>query len=152
MIYLILCIIAIPAPVIFIFNSETIAIVMGLKGHHFLIVSAAIALGQTIGFCLLYYFGQYLVNHWQSLHNRLQRFDLEKFHKQGNYLICCGALTGLPPLNIMSILASRVGIPISFLAVVTFFMRWLRYAILAGMPQFFVKYIDTSILPDWLNP
>jgi membrane protein YqaA with SNARE-associated domain len=54
MIYLLVLLLVIPSPIFIVFNSEVIAVVLGLKGHPFWLVALCLATGQTIGFSLLY--------------------------------------------------------------------------------------------------
>ncbi len=152
MIYLLVLLLVIPSPIFIVFNSEVIAVVLGLKGHPFWLVALCLATGQTIGFSLLYFFGRWFCDRWQALAKKLDSFNLSRFKEKSDYFLCAGALTGLPPLNVMSILAPKVGVPFYKISMITFSFRLLRYLILAGIPQFFAPYLNLEALPAWLNP
>ena len=150
-IYLFVVVIVIPSPILMMISSEAIAVLLALDGKSPWLIASALAIGQSIGFSLLYYFGEQICNRWQALKNKLDQFDMEKFQSNIPYFIASASFFGLPPLNLSCIAASALKIRYSPLLVLIVSGRWLRYFIIASIPEWFQKYFNPDLLPSYLQ-
>ncbi len=150
MLYLILVVLAIPSP--FIGIAEAIAIVIGLQGQHSWILTGwALALGQTIGFCLIYFFGDRVLGRIPKLKRQIDRIDRDKFQARAPYFLATGSVTGLPPHLAMAALCPLIGQRFLPFLGITFVGRCVRFMVFAGTPAFFAQYFGIDGLPDWVT-
>ena len=150
-IYFLVTVVVIPSPILMMISSEAIAVVLALQGRSPLLIAVALAVGQSIGFSLLYYFGEQICERWQTLKNKLDQFDLKKFQKNIPYFIASAAFAGLPPLNLSCIAASALKVRFLPLLILIVIGRWSRYFLIASIPEWFQKYFNPDLLPSWLQ-
>lgn len=151
MIYLWIALIVIPSPVIIIISSEAIAVLWSLKGYHPALLALSLAIGQTIGFSILCYFGEQLSARWRRMREKLEKVDLERYRNYAPRLIAWSAFIGIPPVNISCLAAGAVKTRVITLIPLLFIGRFLRYWIVASVPELFNDYINISQLPLWLQ-
>lgn len=150
MFYLVLVGLAVPSP--FLGIAEPVAVIVGLHGvHSWVITGLSLAVGQTLCFVLLYFFGERVLGKVPGLRRQLDRIDPEWFRPKAPYLLAAGAVVGLPPLNAMSALSPLVGQRFLGFLLITFIGRSIRFGIFAGTPIFFAQYIGTDWLPEWVS-
>lgn len=150
--YLLVALAVIPSPILMFINSEAIAVLFGLRGAPPWAVASALTLGQTIGFSLIFFFGERLCSYSTRLQRRLECMDTERFKRRTPPLIALAACFGLPPLNLSCVAASAVGA--SFLPLLPLIIsgRFVRYWVVASIPAYFSQYVDLSWMPAWLAP
>ena len=146
--------IVIPSPILIFISSETIAIVWALKGNQPILIAGALAVGQTIGFTLICYFGDQLRERWERMRKMLDGVDIERYRRYAPRIIAWTSFVGIPPVNVSCLAAGAVRSPITILIPIIFFGRFARYWIVASLPDFFSDYINIEQLidrlPQWL--
>ena len=150
MVYLWIMLIVIPSPILIFISSETIAIVWALKGNQPILIAGALAVGQTIGFTLICYFGDLLRERWERMRKMLDGVDIERYRRYAPRIIAWTAFVGIPPVNVSCLAAGAVRAPILILVPIIFFGRFARYWIVASLPNVFSDYINIDRLPQWL--
>jgi membrane protein YqaA with SNARE-associated domain len=150
MVYLWIMLIVIPSPILIFISSETIAIVWALKGSQPVLIAGALAVGQTIGFTLICYFGDQLRERWERMNKMLDGVDIERYRRYAPRIIAWTAFVGIPPVNVSCLAAGAVRAPILLLIPIIFFGRFARYWIVASLPNVFSDYINIDRLPQWL--
>lgn len=149
MFYLLTLGLAIPSP-LFAF-SEAWAVFIGLVGQrHWLLVAFTLAVGQTIGFTLMYIFGERLLPRIRKLDQAAKKLNRERIKAHAPWVLALGAVTGVPPHLAMCALAPVLRIPYALLLPITFLGRMVRFGVLAGVPQAFSGWFDPSGLPEWV--
>ena len=96
-IYLSVTLLVIPSPILMIISSEAIAIILSLKGFSAILIALSLAVGQSIGFSLLYFFSDAICERWDKLQKGLARLDLEKLKNRAWPLLGCASFFGFPP-------------------------------------------------------
>ena len=148
--FLVTCIAMVPSP--FLAYGEAWCILVGLDGSRSWMATAfAVALGQTIGFGLIYVFGSQLIGRIARLRRALDTLDVERFREKAPWFLALGALTGVPPHLAMCAVAPAVGVQLGRLMALTLVMRSIRFGVLAGAPNRFSAYFGTDWLPTWLT-
>ena len=150
MVYLWIMLIVIPSPVLIFISCETIAIVWSVKGYQPMLIASALALGQTVGFTLICYFGEQLRARWVRMQKLLDGVDIERYRRYAPRLVAWASFVGIPPVNVSCLAAGAVRAPILVLVPLIFFGRFSRYWILVSLPEFFSEYINVEQLPQWL--
>jgi membrane protein YqaA with SNARE-associated domain len=150
--YVLVALAVIPSPILMFINSEAIAVVFGLRGAPPLAIAGALAVGQTIGFSLIFLFGEALCERSTRLQERLERFDVERFKARTPPLIALASVFGLPPLNLSCVVASATGASLLPLLPLIISGRFMRYWLVASIPAYFAHYVDVTWLPAWLSP
>lgn len=146
--YLVTLLLAIPSPIMAF--SEAWAIFIGLAGtRNWLFLAAMLAAGQTIGFTLLYIFGERLLLRWRKLERAAAKLDRERVQANAPWVLTMGALLGFPPHLALCALGPVMRVPYAMVLPITFVGRFIRFAVLAGVPGFFAQYFDVSVLPEW---
>ena len=151
LIYLSVTLLVIPSPILMIISSEAIAIILSLKGFSAILIALSLAVGQSIGFSLLYFFSDAICERWGKLQKGLARLDLEKLKNRAWPLLGCASFFGFPPQNVSSIAASMVKVPYPLFISITCGGRFARYWLIAFIPQYFQPLFDQVWLPDWLT-
>lgn len=151
MLYLWIALAVIPSPILIFISSEAIAIIGSLKGYSPLALASALAMGQTIGFTCLCLFGEQLASRWGKLRNMKERIDIDRYREHVPKFIASASFLGLPPLNASCLAAATMGARIKVLVPIIFSGRWTRYWIVASLPEVFEGYVDSSLLPMWLQ-
>lgn len=151
MIYVLITLLVIPSPVLMMISSEAIAVALALQGEPPLLISLSLSTGQTIGFSLIYVFGEWLSQRSERLQRGLDRLDVERLQHKAPHLITFAAVFGLPPLNVSCVAISALKLRFTPLVPLIFFGRLTRYFFVASIPSYFVGYVDLSWLPDWLT-
>ncbi len=150
MFYVLTVVLTIPSPVLS--YGEAWCVLVGLAGvRSWWLTGFSVALGQTIGFALIYLFGGQIMGRVGKIRRALDAFDAERFREKAPWFLAVGALTGLPPLLAMCVLAPAVGIPLGRLLALTLTLRTVRFCVLAGAPYTFSQYFGTGWLPTWLT-
>ena len=151
MIYLGIIIVVIPSPVFMFISSEAIAIFLSLKGYSPLLIALSLAVGQSIGFTSLFFFGEHLCKRWDRLQRKLDTFDVDAFSTKANILLGSAAFFGLPPLNLSSLVSSTVGVSYYIYISLVLSGRFIRYWLIASIPQYFENWFDLNLLPEWVQ-
>lgn len=152
MFYLLTMLAVIPSPVLMFINGEAWAVFVGLMGtRNWVLLALSIAAGQTIGFSLLYFFGDRVVARWKRLQRAVDAFDREKLRRNAPWALGAGGLIGLPPHFANAVLCPVVGVPYRMLLLTTLVGRSTRYLILAGVPAYFSQHINLDWIPEWLR-
>ncbi|MGC6416593.1 MAG: hypothetical protein ACON3Z_05735 [Bradymonadia bacterium] len=149
MTYLIIAAVAIVSPVLAL--AEPIAVLAGLSSKvSWLGVVLALAIGQSIGFCLMYVFGEHIVARWRWLARKFERVNVLEYQHRRTFFTSAAALFGMPPLTALA-LAGPLYEPrfIRFMSVV-FGGRLIRFLVFGGAATLFAEAIDRSIIPAWL--
>ena len=151
MTYLICGLVGIVSP--FFALAEPLAVLSGLSTQvNWMLMAFSLALGQSVGFSIMYFFGEQIVARWRWFARKLSRVNLDEYTGRRNTCTFLAACFGLPPLT-----ALALGGPfyeprfIRFISV-SFCGRLVRFSVLAGAATFFSKYVDQSVMPDWLLP
>ena len=150
MTYLWIMLIVIPSPVLIFISCEAIAILWSVKGYYPLFIATALALGQTVGFSLLVYFGDQLRERWERLRKLLDGVDLERYRLYAPRLVAWASFVGIPPVNVSCLAAGAVQTRLIILIPLIFLGRFARYWIVASLPDLFSEYINIDRLPQWL--
>ena len=149
-IYLSVILLVIPSPIFMMISSEAIAILLAMQSRSPVLIALSLAIGQTIGFSLLFFFGDRITSRWTRLNQKLQTFDLEGLRNKGPLFISSASLFGLPPLNLCCIASSAIGLRYRMLCPLIFGGRFGRYVIISSIPHLFQDWFDPQLLPDWL--
>ncbi len=151
MFYLATFLVFIPSPIIFVISSEAWAVVVGLSGERpWYLVGPVLGAAQTVTFVLLYFFGGKLVTRMPRLRAKLDSFDTEKLRAQAPLWLSIGALTGVPPLVVMTTAAPMVGVQFAVMFTCSLVGRMVRFSVLAGVPHYFSRWADVDLLPTWM--
>ncbi|MBM4292654.1 MAG: hypothetical protein FJ138_15605 [Deltaproteobacteria bacterium] len=151
-VYALAALVVVPSPLLMFLSSEAIAVALALQGRPPLAVALALALGQLAGFTLLFIFGESLCERSARLRALRARLDVERFRPRATPLFATAALLGLPPLNLSTLAAAAVGLPLRRVALLTLCGRTARYWAVASAPGAFAARLDLSWLPTWLAP
>lgn len=151
MIHLLVTLLVIPSPVLMVISSEAIAVALALQGESPWLISLALALGQSIGFSLLYFLGEWITQRSERIRHGLQRIDLTRLQTHAPLCIGIASVFGLPPLNVSCVAVSALKVRFMPLLPLIFFGRYFRYLLIASIPAYFAQYIDLNWLPDWLT-
>lgn len=149
--YLWITLVVIPSPILIFISSEAIAIIGSLNHHSPLALASALALGQTIGFTTLCLFGDQLAERWSKINQLRKRADIEKYRTKAPLLIAWVSFVGVPPVNICCLAVAAVKTRVLPLIPILFGGRWLRYWIVASVPEYFSDYVNLDLLPFWLQ-
>lgn len=152
MFYLWSFLLAIPSPLLFFISSEGWAIFVGLAGTRLWpLLAGVLAAGQCVCFTGLYFFGDRVLRWLPSAQRKLARLDVEKYRRQSAFWLFAAALTGLPPLIALSILAPAFKVRYAPFLLIAFVGRAIRFGVLAGVPTAFSGWFDVDWLPAWLR-
>jgi membrane protein YqaA with SNARE-associated domain len=125
--------------VVWLVNTEGTAIVYGSQhGWHPLVVGVCCAIGQLGMHSLLYLGGERLLRRWRWLREREARVRArwgERLERRYLYLTGVAALTGVPPMIVLSCLAGGFGVPLRHYVAVVFPLRIVRFTVLAAVGQ-----------------
>jgi membrane protein YqaA with SNARE-associated domain len=122
--------------IVWVFNVEAAAVVAGASGSwHPLLVGATCAVGQALGYTLLYFAGEVVFRHWRWGQRKVEwtRRRYGDRLRTGFYgLTFTAALAGLPPLTAMAALAG--GLPVRYLPMIAILLplRIIRFTVLAA--------------------
>ncbi len=123
--------------VFWLVNTEGTAIVYGSqRGWNPLVVGLCCAIGQLGMHSILYFAGGRVLARWRWLREREARVRArygERLEKRYLAISAFAALTGAPPVVIMSVLASGFGIPARHYLPLMFPLRVVRFTILAAL-------------------
>lgn len=114
-------------------SAETYAIAAGVTQdprYHGMILAMTLAASQTFGYCVGYFCGQTLMKWSDKLCEKVQNLDTEKFEKATAATLMCGAITGVPPLAALAIVAGTLKTRLSVFVTMVFVGRAFRFAIL----------------------
>ncbi len=118
-------------------NTEGTAIVYGSqRGWNPLVVGLCCAIGQLGMHTVLYFAGGSVLARWRWLREREERVRArygERLEKRYLALSAVAALTGVPPVVVLSVLASGFGIPARHYLPLMFPLRVIRFTILAAL-------------------
>jgi membrane protein YqaA with SNARE-associated domain len=125
--------------VVWVFNVEAAATVAGASGGwHPLIVGVTCAVGQALGYTLLFFAGEIVFRYWRWGQRKVE-WTRERYGerlKTGFYgLTFTAALAGLPPLTAMAALAG--GLQVRFLPMMAILLplRIIRFTVLAAVGE-----------------
>ncbi|MEE2757551.1 MAG: hypothetical protein VYA30_12925 [Myxococcota bacterium] len=151
MTYLIITALAVISPVLAI--AEPIAVIAGLSTKvEWWLVALCLATGQTIGFTLMYFFGEFFLAKWTWLSQKLRRVNVAEYAHKRQFFTSLASLFGVPPLTALALAGPlyepRFG---GFISLV-FGCRLTRFLVFAGSATALMGYVDRSIIPEWLTP
>ncbi len=149
--YLWIALAVIPSPILIFISSEAIAIIGSLNHHSPIALASALAFGQTIGFTLLCVFGEQLAQRWSKVKQMRERADIEKYRTKAPLLIAWVSFVGIPPVNVSCLAVAAVKTRVLPIIPLLFTGRWLRYWIVASLPEYFSEYVNLDLLPFWLK-
>ena len=157
MFYLIVFLLTIPSPIFFILNAEALSVLVGLVGSRpWPLAVLAVTAGQCVLFSGLYLGGDKLTRRFEWLNRRVSEIakDPERMDRYRGatekFLILAG-LFGLPPLVAMSALSPALGVRFRVFFAIAFSTRFLRFALLAGLPHAFADWFPLEAVPAWIR-
>jgi membrane protein YqaA with SNARE-associated domain len=152
-VYALAALIVIPSPLLMFLSSEAIAIALVSQGRPPLAVAASLALGQLIGFTLLFCFGEALCDRSARLSALRARLDLDAYRPRATPLLVTASLFGLPPLNLSVLALSTLRFSLRRMVLITLCGRLSRYWVVASLPAVFAQYFDIDLrwLTSWLT-
>ena len=158
MFYLCAVLIGMISPVFWLFNAETAALFIGLAGtRNCVVVGGVLAVGECLTLTLLFHGGEGIIRRLSWLRRKVEklRADEERFSRCRARTTTClvvSSLLAAPPLSVMAILSPALGVRFRALLTISFFGRWLRFAVFAGAPRLFPpEWFPLESLPDWLR-
>ncbi|MBV69882.1 MAG: hypothetical protein CMH52_00910 [Myxococcales bacterium] len=151
MTYLIITALAIMSPVLAI--AEPIAVIAGLSTKvEWWLVALCLASGQTIGFTLMYFFGEFFLAKWTWLAQKLRRVNVEEYAHKRQLFTSFASLFGMPPLTALALAGPLYEPRFSGFISLVFTCRFARFLVFAGAATALMGYVDPSIIPKWLTP
>ena len=131
----------IPSPVFMFLNAEawTITTVL-LSDAQPLGVALMVALGQCVGYTLVYFNGPWLVARLPKLEARLKAFDFERYRHASYAMLFLGCVAVFPPALLFTLLSRQLGFRYPFYLAVIMAGRCARFTILALLPQTFAAW------------
>ena len=151
MTYLIITAVAIISPVLAL--AEPIAVIAGLSTKvEWWLVAICLAVGQAIGFTLMYFFGEFFLARWVWLSQKLRRVNVDEYAHKRLLFTSLAGLFGMPPLTALAIAGPLYEPRFSGFISVVFGCRLLRFLVFAGAATALMEYVDRSIIPEWLTP
>ena len=150
--YLVTFLLVIPSPVLMFISSEAWAILVGLTSDRpWAAVAFALAAGQTVGFSLLYFFGERVLARTPKLQSKFDSFDKQALAEKAPWVLSTSGLIGFPPHNLLCAAAPMVGVRYHWVLITTFVGRFTRYCLFAATPHLFSEYFGTDWMPMWLK-
>jgi len=148
--YLILGLASIVSP--FMAFAEPLAVYFGLTGALMWGPAAvSIAVGQTVGFTIMYFFGSQLRARVGWLRRKFEVFDFSRLGRGRTAMTASAGGLGLPPALILSLAGPmydpRAGVFLGTILV----MRIVRFGLLAGLPAAFGSVFEPEMMPEWVR-
>jgi membrane protein YqaA with SNARE-associated domain len=132
--YVLMVFMAMPGPLLWVVNTETILVVQVQQGQLPILLAACAALGQVFTFLILYQLGEAALHRIPLFSARLHAWPEEKREKlrtRTTPALVLGGITGLPPVVVMACLCSSVAYPRVKMSVLVFLTRFLRFSVVA---------------------
>jgi len=129
--YLLMLFLALLGILVPIFNTEVSFLAMTYRDNHLLALSAAAALGSTLGYMVLYTLGKKSRNFSTKIKEKVDRIDLNKFKKSAVLVMGTSFTLSLPPCTPLSIAAGALRYNIKKFFVFALIFRFLKYGALA---------------------
>lgn len=122
--------------IVWIFNVETAAVVLGARGsYHPLVVGLVCAAGQSLAYTFLFFAGDWLFARWRWARRQVDRTEERWGARLTRGFLAFtvpAALVGLPPMTGMAALGG--GLRVNFLKLISiaFVFRLIRFVVLAS--------------------
>jgi membrane protein YqaA with SNARE-associated domain len=141
-IYLLSFLLGIPSPVLMFLNAEawTVSSVL-LSEAHPLGIGACVALGQSVGYSIVYFNGPWILAKIPRLQQRLDRFDVARYEKLGYLGILVGSLLNFPPPLLFTLLRRQLRFRFALYLATIIVSRTARFCILATLPEVFATWL-----------
>lgn len=121
--------------VVWVVNTETMAIYAGSEGMHPLLVGAYCSLGQNVSYLFLYRGGDWLIRRWGWLQRKIRGISA-KLTDASSRRFCAftvvAALFGVPPIVGMVTLAPAFHVSLGRILTITIPCRAIRFSVLAA--------------------
>ncbi len=132
--------------------GEPLAVYFGLTGALMWGPAAvSIAVGQTVGFTILYVFGSQLRARVGWLRRKFEIFDFSRLGRGRTAMTASAGAFGLPPALVLSLAGPmydpQAGVFIGTLLVT----RIVRFGLLAGLPAAFGSFFEPDMAPEWVR-
>jgi membrane protein YqaA with SNARE-associated domain len=130
--------------VIWVVSAEGFATYAGVTGDprfNGWLLALTLALGQTLGFIAVYFFGNSLLRLSTKLRTKVESFDKEKFENTTVISLFFGSIIGIPPLLVMAIISGTIRYDFRRFVLIIFSCRFCRFALL----YYFAKTITTAL-------
>ncbi len=156
MFYLYAFLLALPSPIVIVFNAEAVAVLVGLfDTRPWFLAALVLTVGQCVTFSLLYYGGEGLSHRWGWLRRKLEvlRADPEReerYRSSTERWLAVAALFGFPPLTVMSVLAPSFEVRFRNFLALAFIGRLIRFGLLSGIPNQFAAWFPVDSVPSWI--
>lgn len=137
MIYLFTFLWAIPSVPLWFMNQEAWVVVQALRGADPILLSITSALGQFVGFTILFFFGDRIIGKVKKIKAKIDKVDMEKYRRSSYLLLILGAITGIPSFTILSLLAGTLKFKFLPYGLICISGRILRFMVLAFAPETF---------------
>ena len=132
--YVLMVFMAMPGPLLWVVNTETILLVQVREGQLPVLLAACAALGQVGTFLILYALGEQALRRVPFFARQLNKWPQEKrdrLRSRTTPALVLGGLFGLPPVILMACLCSTVLYPRLKMSVVVFVTRYIRFLVVA---------------------
>lgn len=132
-----LVVVGLAGTVLWVLNPEAAAIFYGAElGWSPPVVGLVLGASQAVAYGVIFGFGEALVRRWSWLARKVETTRARyASHLERNYLLMSfsGAVTGLPPIIALTILAGSFGVPLRHFLPVCAAGRVIRFTILAAV-------------------
>ena len=132
--------------VFWIVNAETTAVyAAGEYGYHPVFVASILGLAQNVAYIPINHFGKQLTSKWQKLADNIERIRTrygDKLKRRFLWITTLAALTGMPPVVAMVVLAPGFEIKMRHLFPVTLVCRFTRFLVLAWFGEALFHWWD----------
>ncbi len=140
------------SPVFPVVSIEAWVVFVGVFGERpSLLVSLSAATGQLLCFVLLYHFGARAVLRLPFVVRKLDRFEPARYAVRARYFVCSASLVGLPPMNLMSVVAPGLGVKAPLFTFIAFTGRAFRLSVLVVFASAVRDYFPVEAVPEFLR-
>lgn len=132
--YVLMVFMAMPGPLLWVINTETILVVQVQQGQLPVLLAACAALGQVGTFLIIYQLGEAALHRIPFFSKRLTAWPDEKrlaLRSRTTPALVLGGLTGLPPVVVLACLCSSVDYPRLKMSGLVFVTRFVRFLVVA---------------------
>lgn len=132
--YVLMVFMAMPGPLLWVINTETILVVQVQQGQWPVLLAACAALGQVGTFLIIYELGEAALHRIPFFSRSLTAWPDGKrnaLRARTTPALVLGGITGLPPVVVLACLCSSVDYPRFKMSVLVFITRFLRFSVVA---------------------
>ncbi len=137
MFYLLTFLWCLPSPILWFFNAEAWVVGNAAAGRDPIALAIVATASQLVTFCVLFRGGDALLERLPRVRARIEKLDLPRYRKAGYALLGAGAILGVPPLVLLSLVARTLHYRFAWFFAIAVVGRLGRFAVLAFAPDTF---------------